>query len=411
MMISSNRRYPVKRQILSLCVALVGVTLFAGADWRQFRGNLINGIADGVPSPDSFDKLGWKVPLKGRGLSTPIIIGEKVFVTSSSGFRQNKLHVTCFDVKSGKQLWTRQFWATGRTQCHRKMCVATPTPASDGKRIFAFFSSNDLACLDLEGNLLWYRGLTHDFPNASNSLGMSSSPIVIGETLIVQVESDADSFATGIDVKSGISRWKKKRPQRANWTSPAILPGKTRAKDLALLQSSVGLSAVEPLTGKEIWSYSDGASTIPSSVVSGNVVYVPSNGLTALRTLPNGSTPELLWQEQKLGPSTPSPLAYRGKVYTVNRAGVLSAAEAKTGKTLWKLRLKGPFSGTPIAANGRLYFINERGRAAIVEIPEGSGKGKVIATKDLKATILCTPAMANGAFYTRSDGHLWKFVR
>ncbi|MCH8828594.1 MAG: PQQ-binding-like beta-propeller repeat protein [Planctomycetes bacterium] len=400
----------MRRQVLSLFVAVTSLALFAGADWRQFRGNRGDGIADGTVSPASLKKLAWKVPLTGRGLSTPIVVGDKVFVTSSSGYRQNRLHVTCFDVQSGKKLWERQFWATGRTQCHKRMCVATPTPASDGKRIFAFYSSNDLVCLDLDGNLLWLRGLTHDFPNASNSLGMSSSPVVIGDTLIVQVENDAHSFATGIDVKTGVSRWLKQRPQKANWTSPTILPAQKGGKALALLQSSAGLSAVDPKTGKEIWTYEDGASTIPSAVVSGDVIYLPSKGLTALRTVRTNSTPEILWQENALAPSVSSPLAYRGRIYIVTGGGVLKCADAKTGKLAWQLRVQGKYSSTPIAANGRLYLISDQGRALIVNVATGGGKGKIIARRDLKETILCTPALANGALYTRSDGHLWKFL-
>ncbi|MFQ5730930.1 MAG: PQQ-binding-like beta-propeller repeat protein [Planctomycetaceae bacterium] len=390
---------------LLLIVLLPG--LVAHADWRQFRGNRADGVADG-PGPADFDKPAWKVKLPGRGLSGPIVVRDKVVVTASSGYRQDRLHVLCFSAKTGKQLWERKFWATGRTQCHRKMCVATPNPASDGKRIFAFYSSNDLACLDFDGNLLWYRGLTHDFPNASNSLGMASSPVVIGDTLVVQVESDAYSFATGINVADGVSRWKKTRPKRANWTSPAVLTTKDGGR-VALLQSSKGLTAVHPKTGKELWNYGDGASTIPSSTVSGGVVYVPSHGITALRPRPESSAPELLWQEGSLSPSVASPLVYKGKVYTMNRAGVLNAADAKTGKLVWRLRLKGPLSSTPLAADDRLYFFNEKGGAMIVDV---SGvKGKIASSTDLGETILCTPAISGGAVYVRSDGHLWKFAR
>lgn len=400
-----NEEPLVKRLFFFSAVCLGVLAGEANADWRQFRGNKTDGIAHGETGPATFDQVAWKVPLKGRGLSTPIVVGDKVIVTSSTGFRQDRLHVNCYDAKSGKQLWTRQFWATGRTQCHPKMCNATPTPASDGKRIYAFFSSNDLICLDLDGNLLWFRGIGHDFPNASNSLGMSSSPVVIGDTLVVQVENDADSFATGIDVATGVSRWKKKRPQKANWTSPAVLTTKA-GKSLALLQSSAGLSAVEPKTGKEVWNYGDGASTIPSSTVNGDVVFVPSHGLTALRAVPGGSTPELLWQEGRLGPGTPSPLAYQGKVYTVNRAGILRCAHAKTGKIAWQLRLRGPHSGTPVAAGNRLYLINEKGQCDIVDI--SGKKGKVVSKAELKDKILCTPAISDGALYTRSDGYLWR---
>jgi len=395
-----------------VCMFLIfGSALTAAqADWRQFRGNETNAIADGA-APKSFENVAWKVDLPGRGLSGPTVVGDKVILTSSSGYRQDRLHVLCFDAQTGKQLWERKFWATGRTQCHRKMCVATPQPASDGKRIFAFYSSNDLVCLDLDGNLLWYRGLTHDFPNASNSLGMASSPVVIGNTLVVQVESDAYSFATGIDVATGVSRWRNSRPQRANWTSPAVLKtGKGNNKrTLTLLQSSAGLSAVDPKTGKEVWKYGDGAATIPSSVAGNGVVFVPSHGLTALRPISDSPAPELLWQEGRLSPSVASPIVLDGRVYTSNRAGVVRCADAKTGKLQWQLRLQGPFSSTPLAADGHLYYFNEKGRAIIVKV-KGEQRGKIVAQTELEDTILCTPAISDGALYVRSDNHLWKFV-
>jgi len=391
--------------LIAISLALFAFTT-THADWRQFRGNDANAVADG-PAPASFDKQAWKVALPGRGLSGPIVVGDKVVVTASSGYRQERLHVLCFDAKSGKRLWERKFWATGRTQCHRKMCVATPQPVSDGKRIFAFYSSNDLACLDLDGNLLWYRGLTHDFPNASNSLGMASSPVVVGDTLVVQVESDAFAFATGIDVTDGKSRWKKSRPQRANWTSPTIRKTEN-GKTTVLLQSSAGLTAIEPRTGKVVWDYKDGASTIPSSTAGKELVIVPSHGLTALRPNPASPSPELVWRQGKINPRTASPVAYNGKVFATVRAG-MTCVEEKTGKKLWDLRLPGPISSTPVAAGGRLYSFNEKGLAMIVDVT--GPRGKIAARKDLGEPILCTPAVSDGALYVRSDGHLWKFAR
>ncbi|MBT4864118.1 MAG: PQQ-binding-like beta-propeller repeat protein, partial [Planctomycetaceae bacterium] len=227
-------------RFLSLGLAIVAATMFTGADWLQFRSADTTGIAQGPTPPVSWsedENVAWKAELPGRGLSGAIVIGDRVIVTASSGFEQDRLHVLCFSDKTGEKLWERQFWATGRTQTHKKMCVATPTPASDGKHIFAFFSSNDLVCLDLAGDLMWYRALGRDFPNASNSLGMASSPILVDETLIVQVESDDDAFATGINIETGIARWKIDRPNKANWTSPALLKGGANdGGNLVLLQ-------------------------------------------------------------------------------------------------------------------------------------------------------------------------------
>ncbi|WP_298861631.1 PQQ-binding-like beta-propeller repeat protein [uncultured Gimesia sp.] len=398
----------MKNEFLKLVLPLIAVCLCCGADWPQFRGPLTNNVATSETPPSKVDQenIAWSADLEGRGASGPIVVGDKVFITSTTGFKQDQLHVHCFDVNTGKRLWERQFWATGRTQCHNKMSVATSTPASDGERVFATFSSNDVICLDLDGNLLWIRGLSHDFPNASNSLGMASSPIVVGETLIVPVENDDDSFTTGLDVKTGIARWKIKRPRVANWTSPAILKSTPEAEALVLLQSSEGVDAIYPETGETAWQYEQGAGRIPSTTVGENILFVPSNGLTALAPGTSSDPPKVLWKEQKLSPATASPLVYQKKVFTVNRAGVLSCGNLQTGEIVWRLRLKGPFSATPIAAANHLYLISEKGLLQVVQLSEE--KGDVTGEIDLKETILATPAISNNSLFIRSDKHLWK---
>lgn len=396
------------------------------ADWLQFRGTNLDGVAVDATPPAALNTVSWKAELPGRGVSGPIVIGDRVVVTCSSGYRQDRLHVLCFGDATGTLLWERQFWATGRTQTHQKTCVAAPTPASDGQRIFALYSSNDLACLDLDGKLLWYRGLGLDFPNANNSLGMASSPVVVGDTLIVQLESDAQSAATGLDVQTGRHRWIIERPRKANWTSPTVLRGQQPDDVLVLLQSWQGVTAVKPHTGVIAWSYGDGASTISSSVVADNLVIVPSHGLTALIPPPHcvpgespgakgaggedkvGESPAVRWQVGRLSPHTISPLVYEGRVYTINGAGVLSCAETETGELRWQIRLTGPFSSSPIAAGGHVYCVNEAGLVQVVR-PDDP-RGRVVGRMDLGETILCTPAIAGDGLYIRSDEHLWKLA-
>src|SRR5690606_8680696 len=173
-------------------------------------------------------------------------------------------------------------------------------------------------------NLLWFRGLTYDYPNASNTLGMRSSPVVVQGTLVCLLETDAESFAAGLDAGTGQTRWKIDRPRRASWTSPVLL--QTQAGDSqVLLQGSRGVSAIDPVSGESLWQYEDGASTIPSSVVAGDVVYVPSHGITAMRPgRSNPGVPEILWNEGALRPGTASPVVRGEKLYVVNGAGVLS---------------------------------------------------------------------------------------
>ncbi|MDZ4687130.1 MAG: PQQ-binding-like beta-propeller repeat protein, partial [Planctomycetaceae bacterium] len=372
------------------------------------RGTDSTGVAEIALSAEAAAamEVAWAADLTGRGLSSPIIVGDKVFVTSSGGYRQDRLHVACFAAKDGTQLWSRQFRATGRTTSHPKTCVAAPTPASDGERIFALFSSDDLLCLDLDGNLLWTRALILDYPNASNSLGMASSPLLVAGTLVVPLENDSQSVAVGIDPATGLTKWTVERPKRANWTSPAILPGKTPAEDLVLLQSSAGVAAVKPATGETVWNFSNGASTIPSSVVAGDTVYVPSHGITALKVASGSANPEVLWQVERLAPNTASPIFYGNKLYVLNRANVLLCVDPKTGDIAWQQRVEGPFSATPVAAAGHLFFVNETGLAQIVKL--GGDKGEVVSTKDLGQTVLATPAIAHNAVFIRSDSKLWK---
>jgi len=390
------------RTFTILVITLSFSVNFAAADWRQFRGNDTTSAVSGHENWDGELKEAWSSELPGRGLSCPVIVGDKVFVTASSGPLQERLHMLCFSAKTGEQLWERSAWATGRTSCHPKTCVAAPSPASDGERIFGFYSSNDVVCYDLDGNLQWFRGLAHDYPNASNSLGMASSPVVVDGTLVLVVEADAFAFSTGLNSEDGTTRWHIDRPRKANWTSPAIWPG---SKDV-LIQSSAGVSAVNSKTGEEIWNYADGASTMPSLVVSEEIAYVPSHGITALRPgRSNEKVPEIVWQVGSLSPSTASPVIVEKNIYFVNRGGVLTCAALEDGKRLWQSRLKGPFSASPVAVGDKVIYVNEEG---LVQVADTTDDGKVLGTFELNETIIGTPAYDGGAIYIRSDGHLWK---
>lgn len=395
----------MKLEILSLLLAC-GTTLHAG-DWPQFRGPLGNGVSDetGVPTVlDANRELAWKADLPGRGLSSPIIVGDRIFVTCSSGLRQQHLHVLCLRASDGSRLWERQFWATGRSMCHEKIAVAAPTPACDGQHVVALFSSSDAVCLDLEGNLLWFRGLGRDYPRSGNSLGMASSLLILGGVALAQIESDSEAFTVGLDLETGANRWKLERPHKANWSSP--IPISQEGRQLVLLQSAKSVAAVDPATGTVAWSYAEAGSSVPSSVMSGGVIYVPSRGLTALQPPAQGEQPKALWQSNLLHPSTASPIVIGDKVFTLNDAGILTCGDTANGQRLWQLRLKGPFSATPVAVGRFLYCVSEKGLAQVIDTSKP--EGEVVSELDLGETILSTPSVAKGAIYFRSDARLWK---
>ncbi len=395
---------------LLLTLALIPLALPARADWLNFRGPNGSGHAPDITTTVgelSDQTLAWKVALPGRGLGSPIIVGDKIIVTAASGPEQQQLHILCFSAKDGSPVWERRFWATGRTMSHSKTNVAAPTPASDGERIYALYSSNDLICVDLDGNLVWMRGLTLDYPNASNSLGMASSPIVVGDTLVAQIENDSESFAAGFDLLTGVNKWKLDRPKSANWTSPTIL--NKDGESIVALQSSDGILGLVPATGSSIFTVAGGASTIPSAAASGSELYIPSNGVTVVALGATGEEPKKVWNQTNQRPGTASLLVAGEKLYLINNAGVLTCAKKESGEVLWEVRLKGPFSGSPVAGgDGKLYIFSEQGVGQVVD-PSGE-KGVVSSEVELGETILCTPALDGKALYIRSDGHLWKFA-
>ncbi len=383
----------------------------AKADWLNFRGPNGSGHAPDITTTVgalSDQTLAWKIALPGRGLGSPIVVGEKVFVTAASGPEQQQLHILCFSAKDGAPLWERRFWATGRTMSHNKTNVAAPTPASDGERIYALYSSNDLICVDLNGNLVWMRGLTLDYPNASNSLGMASSPLVVGDTLVAQIENDSESFAAGFDLLTGVNKWKLDRPKSANWTSPTVLQKDGEA--IVALQSSDGILGLLPSTGSSVFTVPGAASTIPSSAASGDELFIPSNGLTVVKLGATGEEPKKVWNQSNQRPGTASVLVTGEKLYLINNAGVLTCAKRASGEVLWEVRLKGPFSGSPVAGgDGKLYIFSEQGVGQVVD-PSGE-KGVISSEIELGETILSTASLDRETLYIRSDGHLWKFAK
>lgn len=384
-------------------LALALLPLALAADWPQFRGPQGSAVSPekGLPARWSqTENLRWKAELPGRGLSNPVVAGGRVYVTASSGYQQRRLHVLCFDPATGKQLWERQFWATGNTACHPKTCMAAPTPAADAQHVYALFATGDLVALDADGNLVWYRSLVGDYPDITNQVGMAASPVLAGDVLLVPMENAGHSFAAGIDRRTGQNRWKVDRPRDINWTTPAL---RTVGDGLeALFQTSRELTALDPRTGQVRWTYSgEGPASIPSPVAAGDLVV--TNG-TVLRPGKEPTTPEVAWTSPRIRSSYATPLYHEGKIYSINSAGVLTCVQAADGKSVWQERLKGPFSASPVIADGKLYAVNEEGLTSVVALgPEP----RVLGTNALGETMLATPALANGALYLRSDKHLY----
>ena len=388
---------------LILALFLAGVPA-AAADWPGWRGPGGSGVSDekGLPSRWSeSENVRWKAELPGRGLSSPVIAGGKVYVTASSGVKQDRLHVLSFDAVTGRKLWERQLWATGDTQCHPKTSMAAPTPASDGARVYALFATCDFAAYDAAGRLAWYRSLTRDYPDLSNQVGMAASPVLWEDLLVIALDTDSAAFVVAVDTATGANRWKTERPRGINWTTPVFFRRGSRAE--VVVQSGRGLTAYEPRTGEVRWVHEAGLDPIASPVAGGEVLFAPGGNISAILPAAGDEGPRVLWTSPRIKASTASPLHYESRLYAIASAGILACADAATGDVLWQERLQGPFSASPVLGDGKLYCVNEEGVTAVVDL---RAENRVVAKNPLGEEILASPAISGGSIFFRSDRHL-----
>jgi outer membrane protein assembly factor BamB len=403
------------RNLLGAGWLLGALALLPAADWPGFRGPKGWGVSGEKALPVKWgpkEGLRWVVDLPGRGLSNPVIARGRVYVTACSGYRERRLHVLCYDARTGKKLWERQLSATGSTMCHPKTCMAAPTPVTDGNAVYALFATGDVVALDRGGNLLWYRSLAGDYPKLSNQVGMAASPALAGNTLLLPMENIGDSFAAGIDVKTGKNRWKVKRTRDINWCSPIVID--VGGKPAAVFQTSKEATAYDVQTGAVRWTHkADDLGNLLSPAAGGGLVFLPGQGRSdtlAVRPRQDGKV-EVRWTTSQLRTGYPSPVYYKGRLYGCGGVAV-KCLDGRDGELLWQQRAPGPFAGSPVIGDGKLYLVNEGGVTTVLSLAD---KGKVLARNKLyeaasvseRDHILATPAIAGGAIYLRSDRKLF----
>jgi len=382
-----------------LTIAALLIATGAGlANWPQFRGTDGAGVADVKGLPTNFsptENVKWKVDLPGRSVASPVVFGNRLFITAASGPRFDRLHVVCLDADTGKKLWHRQLTATGNTACHPKSSMAAPTPCVNADGIYCLFATADLAAFDLDGNLKWYRSLVTDYPNISNQVGMAASPILWKDFLIVPMDTVGDSFLAAVDTKYGKNVWKVERPKDINWVTPTLRTIGDKAE--VLFTSPKENVAYDAADGKKAWSVPGGGAQVPTAILHGDRVLLPTrDGLACLK--PNGKGMTEVWKQPKLSSGYTSPLLYQDRVYAL-RGGLLNCADVKTGKELWSERVgrgKGQFWASPVAADGKVYTFDDNGVCAVVQAGD---EARVLATNDMKGEIMGTPAIARGALY------------
>lgn len=391
-------------------LSLVLSTAALGAeDVPQFRGLGGAGVSGEKGLPIKWgekENLLWKTELPGRGLSNPVIAGGRIYLTACTGPEQKREHVLCFDAKTGKKLWERQLWATGTTLCHPITCMAAPTPVTDGAHVYALFATGDLVCYSKDGELAWYRSLVGDYPTVGNNVGIAVSPVLHNGMLIVCLENVGESFAAGIDIRTGQNRWRIERPRGINWVTPLVI--KNGDRDEVLLQGPADLTAHDPATGKKRWSLTGSFGTAPSPVWAEGKVFTTGGKFLAVRPGTETEKPVVAWDSPKLRTGYCSPVYHQGRVYALSGDGMLNCGDAATGKSLWSQRPETPdgekYWASPFIAEGRLYIVSQKGTATVLQLGD---QPEVLAVNELRDTIMASPVASGGALFLRSDRYLY----
>lgn len=403
-----------------MCVTLLAAGRLSAEspmDWPGFLGPGGNPVVvqndlptefvvgkDGAPSKN----IAWRVELPGRSVSGPIVVGDRVITTSSSAMEGRWMHVSAVSRDTGELLWHRSTKATGRPYCHPTSANAAPTPCTDGERVFAFFSSNDLVCYDLDGNLQWFRSMTSTHPLAGNDVGMSSSPAVVDGVVVVTVECQADSFTAGLDVETGETKWELPRPPKANWASPRVATG-ADGEHVIVLHGLDNLIGIEPQTGEQVWEIDLNCSSVATAVFANGKLHVPAGGVKVFEMGAALEAPKQVWETTRISPNSASLLVSSSGLLGLNRSILVCCDE--TGQRKWNTRLEdaGQVWATPVVAGDHLYAFGMSGKCFVVELKES--EAKVVAECELGSEVLGSPAVAGSALFVRSVDALWKIAR
>ncbi len=411
----------IRSLIASLSYSLILISsMHAAQDWPEFRGPTGQGHATTTKLPlewSSTQNVAWKQPVPGRGWSSPSLAGGRLFLTSAvgeGGESKRSLRALCLDEPTGKILWDVALFdqdASAAPRIHGKNSHASPTPLVADGRVYVHFGHQGTACLDLNGKVIWKNTELSYSPVHGNG----GSPILVGNKLVFSCDGGNDPFIVALDKSTGKVIWKTPRVTTAkrtfSFSTPLLIT--VNGKQQIISPGSGAVCAFDPQSGKEIWRarYGEGYSVIPRPVLGHGMIFIGTGYDTpivmAIRVDGTGDVTDthVAWTLKKGAPNTPSLLLVGAEVYMVSDGGIASCVDAKTGTVHWQERVGGNYSASPVFANGRIYFQNEEGIGVVVKAGKEFQK---LASNDLGERSLASYAVAEDAFYIRTEQHLYK---
>lgn len=390
------------------------VSLANAEEWSSFRGPSGMGTTDqNIPLQWDTSSIVWKTQLPGTGQSSAVGAGSKIFVTSgeTDGARR---HLLCVDQDNGQLLWQRTVRSSNPESVHRMNGWGTPTPATDGKRVVAFFGPAGLHCFDLNGKSLWSLNLG-DFPG---SWGVAASPIILNGIVYHNCDSMGPSRLIAVNLETGKIIWESPRAEkpRGGWSTPVSI--EVNGKSQLVLNGEYGVRGYDLSSGSELWfskGFNGRGSPIP--FFGDGLLYVvngkPGDLYAVKPALGDGQKSKMIWNAKRNGGrDLPSPAMLESMVFVTSMGGVITCYDAPTGKTLWIDRLEGAFSGSPLVSKSHYYIQNESGVTFVIE-PDRKHL-KVIARNRLSQSqeeiFRSTLSPISGKLYTRSLDQLYCFA-
>jgi outer membrane protein assembly factor BamB len=437
-------------RLVSALILSAGVSLSA-ADWPSWRGpNGTGSTAEtGLPVRwSATENVAWKAPIGGLGVSTPIVTGGLVVVTSQMGSstRRSGNHprlvqgadaaaageralgesganrgassdgrtiflVEAFGRNDGKRRWEYRIEAAGpMPEIHDKHNMASSSPVSDGQMIYAWFATGQIVALDPNGKRVWERHLGKEIAPYDIVWGHSSSPAVFEDTLLLLSDHTTASYLLALDKRTGKEKWKADRGKgKSSYSTPLVVPGPNGPE--VIVNSSERVDAYNARTGAPLW-HTGGTNRfpVPSPLFHDGIIYMSrgyrSSPYMALRPGGTGDITKthVIWENATGGPYISSLVYDNGLIYMATDVGAVTVVDAKDGSRVWQQRIEGVFSASPVAADGKIYFVSENGETIVVR---AGRTPEVLARNGLGERQIASPAVSNGQIFIRTDDHVF----
>ncbi|TDI25605.1 MAG: hypothetical protein E2P06_04450 [Acidobacteria bacterium] len=428
---------------------VIGLVALGGAvqaeDWPHWRGPDGRRISSERDLPTTWSRdsgVAWRTPLRGLGVSSPIVVGDLVFLTSQIGRGPLRpgahpalarggaespdderplggrrvdgdgdgvvFLVSAFDRADGRSVWEYELAADGDlSQAHQKHNMASPSAVSDGERVYAWFGTGQLVALDMHGGLVWQRHLGRDYGPFEIVWGHSSSPVLYEDLIILQCDHETGAYLLALDLRTGEERWKADRgPALRSYSTPLVVAGPDG--DELVVNANAGLDGYDPSTGTWLW-HADGHNEYPIASATyddGGMLYTGrghrAGPYMAIRLGGRGVVDEshVAWRVPTGAPYISSILYYQGLIYMANGNGIVTVVDAETGRRVWQDRVGGIYSASPLAGDGKVYLFSETGETVVLQ---AGRELNILQRNDLGERVVSSPAVSDGRIFIRTD--------